>query len=99
MSEIPGNVCVVCGLPAVVHLTDVGDDGARDDFFCIDHVPVELRDLMPETPADEVALLREKLAQLDQSPMSSETKAQARADLEQLIGDIEAGRRRLSDRM
>jgi hypothetical protein len=75
----------------------VDDNGARDVSFCIDHVPVELRDFMPQTPAAEVALLREKLVLLDQSPMPSKTKAQARADLEHLIGHIEAGRRRLSD--
>jgi hypothetical protein len=99
MSEIPDRTCAVCGLPANVHVTDVSDGVARDHCYCWDHAPPEFRGAMPQTPAEEVALLREKLALLDQSEIDPALRATIRAELEQVIGDIEAGRRRLSDLM
>jgi hypothetical protein len=75
----------------------MSDGVPREQFFCIDHAPAEMRDALPKTPGDEVALLRGKLALLDQRPMPPEMKAKARADLEQAIIEIESGRRRLSD--
>jgi len=94
-----GPTCAICGKPAGVHVIDLREDAAREQFFCVDHAPPEMRNAMPQTPADEVALLRGKLALLDQNPMPPELKAKARAEMEQVIADIEAGRLRLSDLM
>lgn len=97
MEDFPMPTCAICGRPANAHVTDMSDGTARNVSYCKDHLPAEMGALMPQSPAEEVALLREKLSHLDQSPLPSEFKDKARADLEQLILDIEAGRRRLSD--
>jgi hypothetical protein len=98
MSEIPGR-CAVCGRPANTLVCDMSDGTARSQSFCIDHAPREMRDAMPKTPAEEVAHLQERLALLDESEMPPELKAKFRLSFEQLIEDIEAGRRRLSHLM
>jgi hypothetical protein len=93
MLELPIGPCAICGLPAVVQITNVNDDGtAWEQLFCVDHAPAEVREAMPKNPDDEVALLREQLASLDETSMPPEMKATIRADLEQFIEDIEAGR-------
>ncbi len=50
---------------------------------------------MPQTPEQEVAMLLEKLALLDDNPMPLDMKVEARAHLEHLIEEIKAGRHRL----
>ena len=103
MAEVTAGRCVVCVTPGKVHYKscDVTDDALPSQSFCLEHVPVEFRDKLPigphKTAADEVSLLRTKLASLDTQVMDTSLREQIRAAMEQLIADIEAGKRRLSD--
>jgi hypothetical protein len=98
MAELPSPpTCDICGRPANCYVCDMSDGTARNQAFCIDHVPREMLDAMPKTRAEEVALLRDKLASLDQSEMAPDVKAKVRAGLEQIIDEVEAGRRHLGD--
>lgn len=99
--------CEVCGKPSVVHLTQIKHrllfwfPVKREHHYCLDHSPPEMRDKLPfgphRTPAEEAALLRKHLADIDEQISDPSLRAEARAEIEQLIADIESGKRRLGD--
>ena len=94
-------VCGVCGKPGSVHVAEVRDGVSTTRSFCDDHVPSEIRDQLPadrnRTPTEEIALLRNVLATLDEKVEDPEARAQTRVSIEKLIDDIGAGRRRLGE--
>jgi hypothetical protein len=93
--------CDVCGKPAKIHLTEICDGVKTSRSLCVEHAPAEMRDKMPfgphRTPAEEVAFLRETMTTIDQQVSDPGRRAEFKAELEELIADIEAGRRRLGD--
>jgi protein-arginine kinase activator protein McsA len=99
-SNTPG-MCEVCGKPSRVHLTEIRDGVKTSQSFCVEHAPSEMRDTMPfgahRTPAEEVAFLRQHMMTLDQHIPDPAQSAEYKAEIERLIADIEAGRRRLGD--
>lgn len=103
MTDQPTGRCVVCGTLGRFHINSVdADSGATSvQSYCLDHMPSEYHDKVPfgphKTAADEVSLLRTKLASLDAQVIDTSLREQIRADVEQLIADIESGKRRLSD--
>ena len=96
-------VCHICGSKlANFHLTEVRGPGEKiTRSYCQQHIPDEVRDKVkasyPQTPAEEVAYLREKLKRLDQYDYDPQQRAEIVAEVEQLIADIESGKRRLID--
>lgn len=100
-------MCDVCGKPAVIHLTEVWageSDGAprkSQRSFCMEHAPAEDRGKMPigphRTPAEEAAFLRQQLPRLAERFPDPAQREKIMTEVEQLIADIEAGRRRLGD--
>jgi hypothetical protein len=94
-------ICDVCGKPGDVHLTEIIDGVMTSRSFCLAHAPPEIRDKMPFgphcTPAEEVAFLREKMKAIDQQIADPTQRAEFKAEIEKLIADIEAGRRRIGD--
>ena len=97
----PTGACEVCGKPAGIHLTEIRDGLMTSRSFCVEHAPPEVRDKMPfgphRTPAEEVAFLSEQVSAIDQQVADPAQRAEFRAEIEKLIADIEAGRRRLAD--
>ena len=93
--------CAVCGKPGSVHFTEIRQGRKTSRSFCTGHVPPDLKDSVPfgphRTPADEAAFLRQQLAMLDELGLDPKSRAEAEQELERLIADIEAGRRRLGD--
>jgi hypothetical protein len=67
----------------------------------VEHAPPEIRDKMPfgphRTPAQEVEFLRQQLTVIDEQMADSPQRAEFEAEIEKLIADIEAGRRRIGD--
>ena len=94
-------MCYVCGKPGSIHLTEIHFGKKTNRSFCMEHAPAEMRDKMPfglhRTPAEEVAFLREQLKVIDQQVADPTQRAEFKAEIEKLIADIEAGRRRLGD--
>jgi protein-arginine kinase activator protein McsA len=94
-------MCEVCGKPGIVHMTEIRDGQKTTRSLCLEHAPADMRDKMPfgphRTPAEEVAFLRDKMALLDQKVSDPAQRAEFKAEIEQLISDIEAGRRRIGD--
>jgi len=94
-------MCDVCGKPGSVHLTEIRDGVKTSRSFCVEHAPPEMRDKMPfgphQTPADEVAFLRKQMSAIDQQVSDPAQRAEFKAEIEKLIAEIEAGRRRLGD--
>lgn len=103
MTDQPTGRCIVCGALGRFHSNSVdADSGATSvQSYCLDHMPSEYHDKVPfgphKTAADEVTWLRTKLASLDAQVIDTSLREQIRADVEQLIADIESGKRRLSD--
>ena len=99
MSEKAAGKCEVCGRPAIVHSFTAIAGGEPEPMksYCIDHAPPHIRERIPLTVTEQVALLRAKLALLDERMPDAEMRAMARAELEQFSADIEAGKRQLFD--
>jgi protein-arginine kinase activator protein McsA len=97
----PTGMCDECGKPAQIHLTDIHDGVKTQRSYCVEHAPAEMRDMMPfgphRTPAEEVAFLREQMDMLEARLTDPAQRAEFRAEIEKLITDIEAGRRRMGD--
>jgi hypothetical protein len=94
-------MCDVCGRPGCLHLTEIRDGVQTTRTFCGEHVPPEMRDKMPfgphRTPAEEVAFLRRQMQAADQQISDPVQRAGFNAEIEALIADIEAGRRRMGE--
>lgn len=92
-------MCNVCGKPGHVHLTEIRDGVKTSRSFCVEHAPPEMRDKIPfgphRTPAEEVAFLRKQMIAVEQQVTEAAQRAEFKAEIEKMIGDIEAGRRRL----
>lgn len=101
MNNDPTGMCDVCGKPAQIHLTDIHNGVKTQRSFCVEHAPPEMRDKMPfgphRTPAEEVAFLRKQLETLGGQLTDPAQRAEFTAEIEKLIADIEAGRRRIGD--
>ena len=93
--------CVVCGKPANVHMTEIRDGTKTSRSYCLEHAPAEMRESLPvgphRTPADEVAYLRNFLKAAEAQLNDPAQFAEFKAGVEELIADIEAGRRRVGD--
>lgn len=102
--EIRGEVvmsstdCEVCGKPSCIHTTEVEGRSPlkREHHYCREHAPPEIEAEMP-TPAEEVKMVEEMIAELDEGDADPELKAQFRQQLKKLAEDIAAGRRRFGD--
>ena len=96
----PG-MCSVCGGLASIHFTEIRDGQKTERAFCLEHAPPEIRDKMPygphRTSAEEVAYLRLQLVAIDQQIADPARRAEFKAEIDKLIADIEAGRRRIGD--
>jgi hypothetical protein len=90
-------MCGVCGKPGIAHLTEIRDGVKTTRSLCVEHAPPEIRDKLPRTPAEEVAHLRKLMSQVDRQVSDPAQREQFRAEIETMIADIEAGRRRLGD--
>lgn len=98
MPDDASHLCPVCGKPGDIHMTEINAGVRTHRSYCPAHVPPELarRMKLPQTPAEEIAFLRSKLAEIDQrQDVDSATREMARAETEQLIAQIERGERRL----
>jgi hypothetical protein len=93
----PTGMCDVCGKPGIVHLTEIRDGVKTSQSLCVEHAPPEIRDKLPATPAEEVAHLRKLMGEVDRQVSDPAQREEFKADIERLIADIEAGRRRLGD--
>ena len=97
--------CDVCGAPSLLHITDCSGIENVSHSYCFEHLPEEHRDRILEampygphrTPAEEVAFLRQQLVEVEQQLANPDYRAEFIAETEQMIADIEAGRRRLGD--
>lgn len=93
--------CHVCYKPGCIHGTEIRNDEKTDRSFCFEHAPAEMRDKMPFgphcTPAEEVAFRLEQLDAIHRQVTDPAPAAKFKAELEKLIADIEAGRRRIGD--
>ncbi len=89
--------CDVCGKPGIVHLTELRDGTKTTRSLCLEHAPPDMREKIPFGPhrsaAEEIAFLREKMEILDQRITDPAQRKEFKADIENLIADIEAGRR------
>jgi hypothetical protein len=65
--------------------------------LCVEHAPPEIRDKLPRTPAEEVAHLRKLMSDVDRQVSDPAQREEFKAEIDGLIADIEAGRRRLGD--
>jgi hypothetical protein len=94
-------MCSVCGKPGSVHLTEIRDGVKTNRSFCAAHAPPHIREKLPygphRTPAEEVAFLRNQISLIDQRISDPAQRAGLKAEIEKLIADIEAGRRRIGD--
>jgi hypothetical protein len=90
-------MCDVCGKPGVVHINDIRDGLMTSQSLCVEHAPPEFRDAMPHTPAEEVAHLRKLMSEVDRQVPDPAQRAEFKAEIESMIADIEAARRRLGD--
>ena len=90
-------VCDACGKPGIVHLTEIRDGVKTSRSLCVEHAPPEIRDRLPRTPAEEVAHLRKLVSEVDRQVSDPAQREEFKAEIESLIADIEAGRRRLGD--
>ena len=101
MASNPTGKCEVCGKLAKVHLTKIRDATKSQRWFCVEHTPVELKDKVSfgarRSAAKEVALLRQTLLKLEEQVPDPAERAKFQAEIEKLIADIEAGRRRIDD--
>ena len=101
MANDTAGMCDVCGKPARVHLTDIHDGIKTQRSYCMEHAPAEMRAAMPvgphRTAAEEVAFLREQLDMLEGQIADPALRAEFRAEIEKLVADVEAGRRRVGD--
>jgi hypothetical protein len=97
MGSDASGMCYVCGKPGKVHVTEICDGEKTDRSFCMEHVPSDLRDKFPRTAAEDVALLRKHLEAVDPQVADPAVRAEFKAEIEALIADIEAGRRRFDD--
>jgi hypothetical protein len=97
----PTGLCDLCGKPATIHLTDIHDGVKTHRSYCMEHAPAEMRDMMPfgphRTPAEEVAFLRKQVETLVGQLTDPAQRAEFKAEIQKLITDIEAGRRRMGD--
>jgi len=97
----PVGTCHVCGKAANIHITEIRDGVKTQRSLCVEHAPPKMRDKLPfgphRTPADEVAFLRRQLDVVDQQIADPTQRAEFKAEIERLIADIEAGRRRIGD--
>ena len=78
-------MCHVCGKPGIMHLTDINDGKQTSRSFCPEHAP-EMR-----------AILRKQIEVIDQQVVDPTKRAEFKAEIEKLIANIEAGRRRMGD--
>ena len=101
MGTEPTGMCDVCGKRARIHLTDIHNGVKINRSFSVEHAPAEMRDAMPfgphRTPAEEVALLRKQVETLGGRLTDPAQRAEFEAEIDKLIADIEAGRRRIGD--
>jgi hypothetical protein len=101
MTTDPTGMCDVCGKPGSVHVTEIRGGVKTSRSLCIEHAPPELRAKLPfgphRTPAEEVAFLRRQISAIDEQISDPVQRAEFKAEVEQLIAEIEAGRRRLGD--
>ncbi len=102
MTENSDQRCVVCGRAADVHVTsvEIRSDTKAVEHFCQEHMPdtVESMSISQHlSPAEEIALLRKGLADLEEMPFDAIERDRIRIETEQLIADIENGKRRLDD--
>jgi hypothetical protein len=93
--------CSVCGKPGFLHVTTVGLLGRKtSQSYCTEHVPTEH---LPKGwhPGRELeaSVVRGMLEHLDDVPLDPAKREEAKAQLMQLLADIEAGRKRLGDEM
>ena len=93
--------CDVCGKRGISQVTETRGGRVVTSSFCLEHNPADLGGPMPfgphRTVADEVLFLRQILVDLDQETSDPARRLEVKTQLEQLIADIEAGRRRISD--
>ncbi len=97
MTSDATGMCVVCGSPGIVHLTEVRGVVKTTQSLCYEHAPPEIRDELPSTPTEEVAYLRKLMSELDRQVPDPAQREEYKAEIERVIADIEAGRRRLGD--
>lgn len=99
MAAKESGICDVCGKVGSVHLTEWRGRKKVSRSFCVEHAPQQMRDMMPfgphRTPAEEVAFLRQQLANLEHEESDPARRAEFQSAIEELIVEIEAGRRRL----
>lgn len=99
IAPLPPEACHVCGAPGVRCRIEVEDLKNVRRSYCVLHAPPEILATLKfgphRTAAEEVVTLKKMLARMgnDDDPAA----ATARANLEQLIEDVEAGRRRVGD--
>src|SRR5687767_6371260 len=101
MAAKASGMCDVCGRAGSVHLTEWRGRKKASRSFCVEHAPQQMRDMLPfgphRTPAEEAAFLRQQLENLEQEESDPARRVEFRSALEELIIEIEAGRRRLGD--
>jgi hypothetical protein len=95
-SDIDGRRAV-CGKPANIHMTEIRDGAKVTRSVCREHAPPELWEKLASSPALEADALRLKLAKLDGLAIDENARAALRTELEHLIADIEARKRRLGE--
>ncbi len=97
MTGDPTGRCDVCGKPGIVHLTEIRDGVQTNQSLCGEHAPPEIRAELPATPAEEIAHLRKLMSEVDRRVPDPVQREEFKAEIDKIIADIEAGRRRLGD--
>jgi hypothetical protein len=74
--------CEVCGSPLAVHTIGLVADSSQrtDHHYCLEHAPAALG-----TNPKLTALLEEKIAKIDELPVSDEEKKNMRAMLREML--------------
>jgi hypothetical protein len=94
-------MCVVCGRPGKIHLTDIHNGVKTQRSFCMEHAPARdaERDAVRAAPdaGGGGAFLQKQMDVVDGQIADPTQRAEFKAEIEKLIADIEAGRRRMAD--
>ena len=101
MEPTPTGKCEKCGKDGFVHVAVAGEDAATSRSYCLEHVPQEFRERLPfgpnPTPEDEIDFLQRQIKKMEQQVTDPTQRAEFRSEVEQVIAEIRAGRKRLND--